>query len=224
MSLLSQIVDEITAVTRPAAGEPAGALVLIHGRGSDEHDLVPLLDAFDPGRRLVGITPRGPLTLPPGGRHWYAFRALGYPDPDTFLPTYAAAGAWLDGLAPRPACRSSAPWWAASRRARDVVGAGAGRRPAAAGRDHRAVGVHAHRGGIRARPVRAGRLPGGDRPRQPGQRDRRRVGEAGARPHARGRRRRALPRVAAAAHGRPRVRAVLASGWEASSDATRAPT
>ena len=90
--------DEITAVTRPAAADPAGALVLIHGRGSDQHDLVPLLDAFDPDRRLVGITPRGPLTLPPGGRHWYAFRALGYPDPDTFHPTYAAAGAWLDGL------------------------------------------------------------------------------------------------------------------------------
>jgi phospholipase/carboxylesterase len=96
MPLLCQIVDPITALTRPAEGTPQGALVLIHGRGSNEHDLVDLFDLVDPQRRLVGITPRGPLALPPGGRHWYAFRALGYPDPSTFLPTYDAAGAWLD--------------------------------------------------------------------------------------------------------------------------------
>ena len=56
---------------RPAAGEPEGALVLLHGRGADEHDLFPLLDALDPERRLLGVTPRGPLSLPPGGAHWY---------------------------------------------------------------------------------------------------------------------------------------------------------
>ena len=69
--------------------------MLIHGRGSNEHDLFELFDMVDPGRRLVGITPRGPLALPPGGRHWYAFRALGYPDPHTFLSTYEqAARGW----------------------------------------------------------------------------------------------------------------------------------
>jgi phospholipase/carboxylesterase len=98
MPLLSQIVDPISAVTRPAAGEPEGALVLLHGRGSDELDLQPLLDEIDPGRRLVGITPRAPLALPPGGRHWYAFGGLGTPDPATFRPTFEAAGAWLDAL------------------------------------------------------------------------------------------------------------------------------
>ena len=56
----------------PAAGEPEGALVLFHGRGADENDLFPLLDALDPERRLLGVTPRGPLSLPPGGAHWYA--------------------------------------------------------------------------------------------------------------------------------------------------------
>jgi phospholipase/carboxylesterase len=98
MRLLSQIVDPITAVVRPAAAAPEGALVLLHGRGSNEHDLYPLLDALDPERRLVGVTPRAPLTLPPGGRHWYVFHQLGYPDPATFLATMDAAGAWLDGL------------------------------------------------------------------------------------------------------------------------------
>jgi phospholipase/carboxylesterase len=73
-------------------------LVLFHGRGADEHDLFPLLDALDPGRRLLGVTARGPLSLPPGGAHWYALYRLGYPEPETFLATYPQAAEWLDGL------------------------------------------------------------------------------------------------------------------------------
>ena len=82
---------------RPATGTPEGALILLHGRGADENDLYPLLDVFDPERRLVGLTPGGPLSLPPGGRHWYAVAQVGYPDPSTFAPTYAELTALLDG-------------------------------------------------------------------------------------------------------------------------------
>jgi phospholipase/carboxylesterase len=81
---------------RPAAGEPEGALVLSHGRGADELDLLPLLDLLDPEQRLVGLLPRGPLALPPGGSHWYIVREIGYPDQETFTETLAAASAWLD--------------------------------------------------------------------------------------------------------------------------------
>jgi phospholipase/carboxylesterase len=88
----------LTARTRPAAGDPEGLLVLFHGRGADEHDLYPLLDVLDPERRLLGVTPRGPLSLPPGAAHWYAVQEVGYPDPSTFLPTYAEASEWLDSL------------------------------------------------------------------------------------------------------------------------------
>jgi phospholipase/carboxylesterase len=83
--------------TRPAAGDPAGALVLMHGRGADELDLLPLLDLLDPGQRLVGLVPRGPLALPPGGAHWYVVREIGFPDRETFLATFAQASDWLDG-------------------------------------------------------------------------------------------------------------------------------
>jgi phospholipase/carboxylesterase len=83
---------------RAAAEEPSGLLVLFHGRGTDEHDLFPLLDLLDPERRLLGVTPRGPLSLPPAGAHWYAVREIGYPDPATFLPTFEAVSGWLDGL------------------------------------------------------------------------------------------------------------------------------
>jgi phospholipase/carboxylesterase len=86
----------ITHRVRPADGNPAGALVLMHGRGADELDLAPLLDLLDPDRRLVGLLPRGPLSLPPGGAHWYIVREIGYPDAPTFLQTFAEASAWVD--------------------------------------------------------------------------------------------------------------------------------
>ena len=72
--------------------------MLFHGRGADEHDLFPLLDILDPERRLLGVTARGPLSLPPGGAHWYVVRRVGYPDPETFHATYGQVTSWLDGL------------------------------------------------------------------------------------------------------------------------------
>ncbi|HZI91781.1 MAG TPA: hypothetical protein VFD31_09180 [Thermoleophilaceae bacterium] len=90
--------DALAHRLRPAAGEPEGALVLLHGRGTDENDLFPLLDVMDPQRRLLGATARGPLSLPPGGAHWYAVRAIGYPDAGTFLPTYERLTGWLDSF------------------------------------------------------------------------------------------------------------------------------
>ncbi|HEX2161201.1 MAG TPA: hypothetical protein VHF88_05195 [Thermoleophilaceae bacterium] len=91
--------DALTFRVREPAGEPEGLLVLHHGRGTDEHDLFPLLDALDPERRLLGVTPRGPLSLPPGGAHWYAVARVGYPDPETFGAAYASLTAWHDALA-----------------------------------------------------------------------------------------------------------------------------
>jgi phospholipase/carboxylesterase len=71
---------------------------VFHGRGADEHDLHPLLDALDPDRRLLGITPRGPLALPPGGAHWYRLGGIPTPDADTFHEAYAQVSAFIDGL------------------------------------------------------------------------------------------------------------------------------
>ena len=78
----------LTHRIRPPAADAAGALVLLHGRGVDESDLFPLLDALDPERSLVGATPRGPLTLPPGGFHRYVVERVGLPHRETFLDSY----------------------------------------------------------------------------------------------------------------------------------------
>ncbi len=90
--------SELAHRIREASGEPEGALVLTHGRGANEHDLFDLLDLLDPQRRLLGITPGGPLSLPPGGRHWYMVPRVGFPDPDTFAQGFEALTSFLGGL------------------------------------------------------------------------------------------------------------------------------
>jgi phospholipase/carboxylesterase len=84
---------------RPAAGEPEGLLVLHHGRGADEHDLLTLADVLDPERRLHVATPRAPLQLQGSpGYHWYLVPRVGYPDPGTFDAARAALGELHDEL------------------------------------------------------------------------------------------------------------------------------
>ena len=84
---------------RPAERGPDGLLVLHHGRGSDERDLLGLADVLDPERRLHVVTPRGPLTLPGWpGYHWYVVPRVGYPDPSTFHASYRELAALHDEL------------------------------------------------------------------------------------------------------------------------------
>jgi phospholipase/carboxylesterase len=89
----------LTYRERPAAGEPDGLLLLHHGRGSDENDLLGLADVFDPERRLHVVTPRAPLALPGWpGYHWYVVPRVGYPDHDTFHAAFAALAELHDQL------------------------------------------------------------------------------------------------------------------------------
>jgi phospholipase/carboxylesterase len=82
---------------RAAGGEPVGLLVLHHGRGADEADLLGLADVLDPARRLEVVTPRAPLMLPGWpGYHWYVVPRVGYPDPATFHEAYAALAEFHD--------------------------------------------------------------------------------------------------------------------------------
>jgi len=92
-----RLVVSLAHEVREPAGAPAGALILLHGRGADEHDLRPVLDVLDPDRRLVGLTPGAPLSLPPGGRHWYRVERVGFPHGDTFAPALGQLEGFLDG-------------------------------------------------------------------------------------------------------------------------------
>ncbi len=89
----------LSAIERPAPGDPQGLLVLHHGRGSDEQDLMGLSGVLDPEGRLHIVTPRAPLRLPGSpGYHWYLVPRVGYPDPDSFRAAYTELAAFHDEL------------------------------------------------------------------------------------------------------------------------------
>ena len=84
---------------RAAAAEPQGLLVLHHGRGTDETDLLRLADLIDPEQRLRVVTPRAPLMLAGSpGYHWYLVPRVGYPDPETFFAARTALAELHDEL------------------------------------------------------------------------------------------------------------------------------
>jgi phospholipase/carboxylesterase len=91
--------SSLSFARRPATAEPAGLLVLHHGRGTTERDLLPLGDALDPDRRLLIVAPRAPLRLPGApGYHWYLVPRVGHPDPETFDAAYRALAELHDEL------------------------------------------------------------------------------------------------------------------------------
>ncbi len=89
----------LSHLERAASGDPEGLLVLHHGRGTAESDLLGLADLLDPERRLRVVTPRAPLQLPGSpGYHWYLVPRVGYPDPETFAAARTALAELHDEL------------------------------------------------------------------------------------------------------------------------------
>jgi len=86
-------------IERRAAGDPAALLVLHHGRGTDERDLLALGDVLDPEQRLHVVLPRAPLRLGASpGFHWYLVPRVGHPDPESFHQARAQLAALHDEL------------------------------------------------------------------------------------------------------------------------------
>lgn len=75
--------------------EPYPALLLLHGRGADEADLLPLAEQLDP-RRFV-VSARAPLPLGPGFA-WYDLADLGKPEPRSFAAGLAALQQFVEQL------------------------------------------------------------------------------------------------------------------------------
>jgi phospholipase/carboxylesterase len=91
--------EPLVYLERPADPAAEGLLVLHHGRGTDERDLLGLADGLDPERRLRVVTPRAPLSLPGSpGYHWYLVPRVGYPDHDSFHAARAALADLHDRL------------------------------------------------------------------------------------------------------------------------------
>lgn len=80
-------------------GERAGEtlVVLLHGRGSNESDIIGLADQLPSGPTYAAV--RAPIAEG-GGFAWFANRGIGRPLPDSLAETMAWFRAWLDDVAP----------------------------------------------------------------------------------------------------------------------------
>ena len=72
-------------------------VVLLHGRGSDEHGIIGLADHLPAGPSYVAV--RAPIAEG-GGYAWFANRGIGRPVTDSLAETMAWFRTWLDDVAP----------------------------------------------------------------------------------------------------------------------------
>ncbi|MDA8358734.1 MAG: hypothetical protein M0Z95_21130 [Actinomycetota bacterium] len=79
------------------AGADGPLVVLLHGRGSDETDIIGLADHLPAGAAYAAM--RAPIGEG-GGYAWFANRGIGRPVPGSLAETMAWFRAWLDELAP----------------------------------------------------------------------------------------------------------------------------
>jgi len=80
------------------SSDPAAPLVvLLHGRGSSETDIIGLVDHLPTGPAYAAV--RGPV--PAGGGHaWFANRGIGRPVEESLRETMTWFRSWLDAVAP----------------------------------------------------------------------------------------------------------------------------
>ena len=78
----------------PAAGDgPHPTVIALHGRGSEETDLLGLAPYLD--ERLLWISPRAPLNLAPG-YEWYRLAGIGAPVEATFAQALKTVARFVD--------------------------------------------------------------------------------------------------------------------------------
>jgi phospholipase/carboxylesterase len=76
-------------------GGPSPAVLLLHGRGADERDLLGLIGAFDP--RLVVVSARAPRSLG-WGYQWYELVEVGAPGPVGFTQSLDLLGRFISEI------------------------------------------------------------------------------------------------------------------------------
>ena len=92
----------MTTFTQPVVtwrGDPASdrpLVVLLHGRGSNEADIIGLADHLPDDLTYAAV--RAPIAEG-GGYAWFANRGIGRPVPDSLAETMAWFRTWLDGAA-----------------------------------------------------------------------------------------------------------------------------
>lgn len=87
----------VVATSGAVLDGPAPLVVLLHGRGSHEGEILGLADLLPAGPAYVAV--RAPIAEG-GGFAWFANRGIGRPRPDSLRATMGWFHGWLDNVAP----------------------------------------------------------------------------------------------------------------------------
>ncbi len=90
--------DTVPVVATAGSSDPTKPLVvLLHGRGSNERDIIGLADHLLEGPEYAAV--RAPIAEG-GGYAWFANRGIGRPTAESLAETMAWFRTWLDSVAP----------------------------------------------------------------------------------------------------------------------------
>ncbi|MBI4417860.1 MAG: alpha/beta fold hydrolase [Ignavibacteriales bacterium] len=97
-TIKSTLIHTIVPVQRDLNPTKAGspAIILLHGRGAHEEDLLGLQPYLDPNALLVVV--RAPLSFPYGGYTWYETLHIGTPEPAQFAESYERLVQFLEDV------------------------------------------------------------------------------------------------------------------------------
>ena len=106
MSELPTTLEHRVLIPEGARAAAYPAVIMLHGRGADEEDLIGLSKYYDPG--LLVLSVRAPYPFAHGGGYtWYDVGAVGTPDPAMFRLSYDRLSQFVvDALHEYPVDRS----------------------------------------------------------------------------------------------------------------------
>lgn len=96
MRLISTSLTHLIAPFDEKQVGPHPTLVLLHGRGSNEEDLLGLVPYLNP--RILCIAARAPFSFPYGSYTWYDLQEIGSPNEDQFMESYELLVRFMDDV------------------------------------------------------------------------------------------------------------------------------
>src|SRR6476620_7348644 len=93
---LPHLVQPPSSIQSPKAAMLFPTILALHGRGSNEQDLMGLAPHLPDG--LLWISPRAPLTLGPNSYEWYRVKIIGRPDPEQVTSAVEAIDHFIDEI------------------------------------------------------------------------------------------------------------------------------